>query len=900
MNGDRRPAGSRADRLYRLLLRAFPFDFRTDHGREMEQTFRAQRRYADREGTRAAARLWADTILDLFTTAPREHLVILRQDIAYAFRSLRRAPVFAASVVLTLALGMSATAGMFTIVNAVMLRPLPVDRPEQLVSISHAAGAPFGLSFRDLVDLREERSVLTDLMGYAPRPATLNAGGDPERIVLAAVTDNYFSMLGVQPAAGRLIRPDEGRAPGDAPVVVLAHDYWAARFNSDPSVIGRAVRLRGRPYTIIGIASNRFSDTDALVRIDAYVPAWRLDDFSEATRTTSILNERSFRQFTALARLKPGVSLAQARSALEIRNAAIVRDYSPSTDDLSLRVVPETHARPNPEFGPRLRMAATAMMGLSLLLLLITSASVTNLLMARAGSRRRELAVRAALGARRGRVVRQLLTETVVLALMAAVAAVPIVVAVTHALRDLIASASAVTKLDPDFSVDLRVLAVTLAIAVCAGLVAGVAPAAAAGRTDLTDSLKNGIGATPGTRRQRWRLAGPNGSGLRTTLVVVQVALALALLVSGGLFMRSLDRARSVDLGFDPNDLILASTTPGIAGLDRPQRLAFYQAVRDRVATLPGVEGAAWISFPPLGIIGEAATVSPDERRQDVDWQPPTVSLADVSGEYFATARVPVIEGRSFDDRDTATARPVVIVNDVLARQFWPNRSPIGRRLAVRDATLEVVGVVRTGKYQTVWESPRGAVFRPLAQAAPSLATLTVRASRGAPNLGFGIERIVRDVNPDVAVYDVRSMIEHLDSGSAFFPFRMGAVISSIFGGLGLLLASIALYGMVAYYVGQRTREFGIRMALGARRSDIIGDVLARGGRFALLGVGVGLALAVALAHTLRALLVGVNPFDPVTHASVAGLLVGICLLASFVPAWRATIRDPLLALRSE
>jgi predicted permease len=898
---DRRPAVSRADRLYRIVLRAFPFDFRTDHQREMEQTFRAQRREADREGNVAVTRLWLDTIRDLCTTAPREHFAILRQDVAYAVRSLRRAPVFTTSVVVTLALGMSATAGMFTIVNAVMLRPLPVDRPDQLVSISHT-GIPFGLSFRDLADLREERAVLTDLMGYAARPATLSAGRNSERIVAAAVTDNYFSMLGVQPAAGRVIRPDEGRAPGDAPVVVLGYDYWRSRFNGDRAVIGRAVRLSGRPYTVIGVASKSFRDTDALVRVDAYVPAWRLDDFSEMQRTSSLLNDRNFRQFTVLGRLQPGVSLEQARSALEIRIASIAREDASREDDLLLRVMPETHARPNPELGPRLRVAAIAMLGLSLLLLLITSASVTNLLLARAGSRGREFAVRAALGARLGRIVRQLLTEGVVLASMAAVAAVLIVVAATNGLRELIAGASAVTNLDPDFRVDMRVLAVTLAIAICAGLLAGVAPAGAVCRRDLTGSLKNnGGGATRGSPRRRWRLAVSNGSGLRTTLVVVQVALALALLVSGGLFMRSLDRAREVDLGLDPNDLLLASATPGIAGLDRPQRLAFYQAVRERVAALPGVETAAWISFPPLGIIGDVATVSPGERQPDADWRPPTVPLADVGAEYFATARVPIVEGRSFDDRDTADAKPVVIVNDTLARQFWPNRSPIGRQVVVREATLEVVGVARTGKYQTVWESPRGAVFRPLAQAIPARASLAVRVSRGAASeLAFGVQRIVRNVNPDVAIYDVRSMVEHLDSGSAFFPFRVGALISSIFGGVGLLLAAVALYGMVAYYVGQRTREFGIRMALGARRADIIGDVLVRGGRFALLGIAVGIALAAALAHMLRALLVGVSPFDPVTHASVAGLLVCICLLASFVPAWRATIRDPLTSLRSE
>jgi hypothetical protein len=274
MNAPRQLKRSHADRLYRALLRLFPTDFRTDHAREMELTFKAQRREARQEGNAMmGVRLWVEAIRDVFTTAPREHLAILRQDVVYALRSLRRAPVFTLSVVVTLALGMSATIGMFAIVNAVMLRPLPVDRPEQLVSISHASGITPWLSFRDLQDYRQERSVLTDVIGYAPRPATLNAGGDAERIAVAAVTDNYFTMLGVRPAAGRLIQPNEGRAPGDAPLVVLSYDYWMARFSGDESVIGRPARLNGRPFTIIGVASKRFRDTDALVRIDAYVPA---------------------------------------------------------------------------------------------------------------------------------------------------------------------------------------------------------------------------------------------------------------------------------------------------------------------------------------------------------------------------------------------------------------------------------------------------------------------------------------------------------------------------------------------------------------------------------------------------------------------------------------------------
>jgi predicted permease len=311
------------------------------------------------------------------------------------------------------------------------------------------------------------------------------------------------------------------------------------------------------------------------------------------------------------------------------------------------------------------------------------------------------------------------------------------------------------------------------------------------------------------------------------------------------------------------------------------------------------VTQAAWISAPPLGITFPRAEVAPDDRPTDPDWRPPTVYTADVSSDYFVTARVPVVEGRAFDDRDNAESAPVVIVNEALAKQFWPDRSPIGRHLTADGASLDVVGVVRNGKYQDVWETPRGMIFRPLAQGRPPFATLVVRASRSSSELAPAVREAIRHVDPDVALYDVRPMSVHLDNG-AFSLFRVGAFITSVFGGMGMLLASIGLYGVIAYHVSQRTNEIGVRMALGARAADIIRDVLLRGGRYALIGTAIGVLLAGALAQMLRTLLVGVSPFDPLTYTGVVILLLAVTLLASFVPARSATALNPLVALRSD
>jgi predicted permease len=877
------------DRIFRALLRLFPFDFRSDHGRDMEQTLRDQHLEARREGSVIAlARLWLDVARDVFTTAPREHLVILKQDVGYALRALRRAPIFAVSAVLTLAIGMSAITGMAAVLNAFMFRPLAVDQPEELISISNQSRLSHYVSYKDLQDYRAETSVLSDVIGYVPRVATLSVSGGSERITLELVTDNYFSMLGVQPAAGRLIQPNEGRAPGDAPVVVLSYDYWQSRFGGDPSIVGRSVRLGRHPFTVIGVSARSFRGTESLLRVSAFVPFWMVDTFMDWVEGQSEFEDRSVRSLTVLGRLQPGVSLEQARAALNVRAKLLARDYPQIHNDISLRVIPETHARPNPSLGGFLRIAATVLAGLAGMLVLITSANVANLLMARAATRSREVALRAALGARRGRLARQFLTEAVTLALLGGAAAIPFVALATTALRTFLSNATSAIAFDADFSLDVRVLTAMLVMAVGAGVIAGLAPALAACRADLGARLKSGARDTA------------DGPGGRIRSALVQVALSLTLLVSGGLFIRSLDRARDIDLGFEPEGILLATTAPALQGYDFEKRLAFYTAARDRISTIPGVEQVAWVQFPPLGIIGEAAEVTPEPRPSDPDWRAPLASEADISPEYFETARVRLVEGRSFDARDRAGSTPVVIINQTLASLFWSGQSPIGRALIADGDRVEVVGVAQNGKYRNVGEAPLGAIFHPVAQRSPVSASVAVRASGAPIDLARAVRQAIAEADPEVSVYDVRPMTEHLDNGNAFFPFRLAAFMTSLFGGMGVLLASIGLYGMIAYHVGQRTQEIGVRMALGARAADIIRDVLAQGGRFALAGMGIGLVLAGVLAQLLKDLLLGVSPFDPVTYAAVAGLLVAICLVASFVPARRATTVDPLIALRTE
>ena len=817
-----------------------------------------------------------------------------RRDVHHAFRTLRRSPVFAGAAVLTLAIGLIAVTGIYAILNAFVLRSMPVSHPEQLVSIGTGPDThvqiPHGMSFVDLQDYRQDRSAFDDLLGYSVAIGGLNSDNSTERITMYGVTDNYFSMLGVQPAIGRLIQPNEGRARGDAPVIVLTHEYWLSRFGGDPSVVGRRVRVTGRPFTIIGVTPKPFDKAHTLIYPSAYIPLWMYDDVMNLSGE-SILERRDNHQLWVLGRLKPGISLSQARASLQVTTSGLAKAYPSTNKDTALVVVPETHARPNPNIGPVFRVAATAFAALAVLLLLITSANVTNLLMARAVSREREVSLRAALGAGRGRLVRQLLTESIVLALFASAVALPIAALALQNFQQGFAASTAIATLRPDFSLDVRVLIGVLGLTLLAGVVSGLAPALMAARADLNGALKSGSRGASGEPRA-W---------FRSALVVGQVALTLMLLVSGGLFVRSLDHVRRVQLGFDPQHVVVASAVPGESGYDPEQRSAYFTAARDRVLTLPGVERAAWAAWIPIATVSDGGPFWLESRPPRADEQPQNAATARVDPGYFAAANTPILEGRAFTDRDDAQAAPVTIVNQTLAAQLWPTQSALGRFFVLEGTRVQVVGVVPNGKYYFVWEAPRAMAYRPLAQNTPLRATLVVRSSRPPSELIGDLQRTLRLVDPAVFVYDVRTMDQHLAmEGGGFAAFSIGATVTSVFGTAGLLLAAVGLYGMMAGRVSQRTKEFGVRIALGADRRAILRDVLGRAIRLASIGIVGGTALAAFAAQGLSALLLDVSPFDPLTYGLVAVVLTSVCALASFIPARRATRVDPIVALRAE
>ena len=818
-----------------------------------------------------------------------------RHDIHHALRALRRAPVFAGAAVLTLAVGLTAVTAIFGVLNAFMFRPMPVSHPEELVSIGTGPDThvqlPHGVSFRDLQDYREDHATLVDLLGYTIDVGGLTVDNTTDRITMYTVTDNYFSLLGVQPAIGRLIQPNEGRARGDAPVMVLTHEYWLARFGGDPAVVGRPVRLNGKPFTIIGVTAQSFDKAHSLIYPSAYIPIWMHDDLSDAPANESILENRGQHQLWVLGRLNPRASVSQARAALQVKAASLARQFPDTNKDASLVVIPETHARPNPNIGPFFRVAGTAFGALAVLLLLITSANVTNLLMARAASREREISLRAALGAGRGRLVRQLLTESVVLALLASAVAVPIAILALRSFERGMAGSTQIATLRPDFSLDVRVWGIALLLTLTAGIVSGLAPALMAARADLNLALKAG-GRGASAELRAW---------FRSLLVVGQVALSLMLLVSGGLFVRSLDRARQIELGFDADNVLVASAIPGETGYDPTQRLAFYTNARERMLAVPGVERAAWVEWAPLTAVSEGGPIQLESQPARAGEPLPMAAVARADPGYFAAAHIPVLDGRTFTDRDDDSAEPIAIVNQTLATLFWPNQNPVGRFFIVQGTRVRIVGVVPNGKYLFVWESPRPMVFRPLRQSVPGRATLVVRSTRRPADLLGELRRTLRDVDPAVFVYDVRTMDQHLVSeGGGFLAFELGATVTSVFGVAGVLLAAIGLYGMIAGRVTQRTQEFGVRIALGANRGVILRDVLGRAVRLASIGIVGGAVLAAVAAQGLSTLLLDVSPFDPLTYGGVSLFLIGVCLLASLIPARRATRVDPIVALRAE
>jgi predicted permease len=816
----------------------------------------------------------------------------------YAVRQLWRNRGFTSLVVLTVALGIGANAAVFSMLNG-LRRPLPARNPEQIVVLAaqtkgDETGFRYRYSFSALQDFRNQANLFSDLMAFETDLTGIKIKGKSFQFLYSAVTGNYFSALGIQPALGRLFLPGEGEHPRAEYSVVLGYAFWQKQFGGDPGVVGSQVRLNGIVAQIIGVAPKEFHGTYAGVDMDGYMP---LSGYIRADRPGNIrlFNDRAVRPLTVLGRLKPGASIQEAQSTMNVLARRMEQQYPEVEKGIGIRVIPEIWARPVPlgvlaDRGPLISGFLLLLAGV---VLLLACMNVANLLLVRATVRQREIAIRAALGSGRARLVRQALIESSLLSLLGAIAGL---------LLGKIGSAALANSIDLatdfpvflDFSFDWRVFTYAMIAAVATGILIGVWPALRASQADAGAALHDGSrGETGGPRRQR----------VRSLLVVGQVAGSLVLLIMAGLFVRSLRNAQQLDLGFVPDRILNARMDPEWAGYNEQRTKDFYRELERRANALPGVQSASLAFSAPMGYYNAGQIVFIDGRRADPDEQPPVVACNYVDAGYFDTLQMPILRGRAFTDADSETAPPVAIVNQTMANRFWPNQDPIGKRFHTRTAdspSWEVVGVAKDSKYIAVFESRQPFFYTPLAQNYTSLRVLQIRSALPPELLSVRIQREIQELDPDIAVADLQSMRRALAGVGGFLIFRLGATQAGAMGVLGLILAVIGVYGVVSYGAAQRTREIGIRMALGAEPGDVLGLILRQGVFLVIGGVLVGLVGAAALTRLLSRFLMLASATDPLTFAAVTLLLAVIVLTACYVPARRAMRVDPTVALRHE
>jgi predicted permease len=816
----------------------------------------------------------------------------LIQDIRFGVRMLVKNPTMTLVAVVTLALGIGANTAIFSAVNGMLLRPLPVANADRLMVV---AGELKGnkdfnsISYLDYRDLRAQTSGFSDLLAYNINLMGIEADNHADSLVVSYVTSNYFSALGLKPAVGRLIYGDESEQQGQEPVVVLSHSYWKRRFNSDPSIVGRQVKLNGRTATVIGVAPEGFRGVYSIVDMQAYMPMGMRTLWSD---NDDFWKKRNNRQLKVLGVLKPGVSRKEAQSSVDVVTRRLAQSY-PEDKDFSARLYREWLARPEPDPTYQIVIIGVAFMVLAGLVLLLACTNVANLVLVRAAARTREMAVRAALGAARTRLVRQLLTESIILGLLGGVAGLMLGGWISSVLSSIRIEALG-SRLVFDFTLDWRVFAFALAAALVTGMLVGLVPAWRASRTNLTEVLHEG---------SRGVLAGTARSLLRPALVVSQVAVSLTLLVAAGLFVRSARNAERAYLGFDPTHLLNATMDVRNIGLKKDQARRFYHDLQDRARALPGVQSVSLAVSVPMGYANEGGPVYLEGKSSDGKETVPDVLYNTVSLDYFATMRTPLVRGRDLNAQDTETSPPVAIINEFMAQRFWPKEDAIGKRFSIKGPSgpfIEVVGIAKQGKYNGLGEDPNSFFYLPEEQDPQLVRTLQVRIA-GAPELMIPeVERLIHTMAPGLPLIGLETMEQSLDGVNGLFGFKMGTRFAGALGLLGLVLAIVGVYGVISYAASQRTHEIGVRMALGADRHDILKMVLRQGAILVGIGVAVGVGLTLVLARGISGLLVGVSSSDPLTFAAMAAFLAAVGLLASYVPARRAMNVEPLKALKYE
>lgn len=819
------------------------------------------------------------------------------QDIRYGMRVLRGSPGLTAVVIITLAVGIGANTAVFSIVNEFILKPVAARDPAQIVVVaSHAQQFPlmFQSSYAAMKDFRNQVPAFSDVFADELEIGGLSVDAQADKFVFSGVSGNYFTALGVQPAAGRLFLPGEGEKAGDPPTVVLGYSYWQRRFGGDMSVIGKQAMLNGKPATIIGVTPKGFQGLAFAFDMQGYVTlnaAASIATGKASTDPNTFWADRGNRDLRILARLKPGVTVAQANSELKVVGERLAEQYAATDKGTDYRAVPERFARPQPYPTNIIVVIAGVFLALAGLVLLLACMNVANVLLARALARQREMAVRAALGASRARLIRQTLTETLLLSLFGGVAGLLLGVWISS-LNSVHGFTSIPVSLD--FSFDGRVFAYGLASAILTGMIAGAWPALRASRADVTTVLhEGGRGGSVGRGRQR----------IRSFLVVSQIAGSVLLLIAAGLFVRSLQKAQQMNFGFDPNHVVLVATDPFEIGYDQTRTTNFYRELEARARALPGAESMAMAYSVPMGIFQTGGHLYIEEHPLGPGVERPVLTYNRVDPNYFATMRTPILRGRAFTEADDEKSTPVAIINEEMARKFWPGEDAIGKRFStVADAGpfIQVVGIVPTGKYIFVGESALPYFFLPLTQDYCSLRVLTIRTSGSTDQTLVAAQQLVHDLSPDLPVFSAQTMTQSLGGANGFFIFRRGAILGVLMGVLGMVLSVVGVYGVVSYAAAQRTREIGIRMALGAGNRDILEMVIRQGLGLVIAGVTIGLAAAWLMTRPMGRMLIGVGATDPVTYISVAVFLAGVALLACWIPARRAAAFDPLEALRYE
>ena len=804
-------------------------------------------------------------------------------DCRFALRQLRKSRAFTTVGILTLALGIGANAVIFSLVSTFLLRPLPILHPEQIYAIHQGKqndpSYSQSLSYPNYRDLRDRNQVLSGMAVFRFDPMSLSHYGNNERVWGYLVSANYFDVLGVQPFLGRTFLPEEEGAHNAHPVVVMSYACWRRRFGSDPAVVGKPVFINGHTFTAVGVAPPEFAGTESVFTPEFWVPSM----MQEWIESWSGLEGRGNGSWFGLGRLKSGVSPQQATAQLDSIAEQLGREYPNINKGMTLRLTPPGLVDPN------LRSAVIAFTGALMLtvalLLAIACTNLASLLLARAAQRRKEMAVRMAIGATRIRLMRQLLTESLLLSVVGAGLGLLLGAFLMQLAQASIPSTDFALTLD--LRMDWRVVGFVTALALLTGIGFGLVPAFYAGRSDLVTALQDDL---VGSRRKM---------RLRSVLVTMQVALSFVLLIVAGLTVRSLRHTEDLGPGFDPDHALTLSVDLGLQGYNEQKGQAFYRQLAERVQALPGIEAAGWIRSLPLGLDDSSTGVYPHGQPAPRGEEMPSAYYESTSPGYFAAMGIPLLAGRDFAESDTAKSPRVAIVNETLAQRFWPSQNAVGKRLHSGNTgndTLEVVGVAKNGKYQSLGEIPTMAIYYPIPQLYPTSAALVVRTNVDAATALSSIRDEVGKLDPNLPVYEAKTLGEHMNL--PLFPLHAGAVAVGSFGLLAMILAAVGIYGVMAYSVAQRTQEIGIRMALGARSLDVWLMVLRQGVFLVAVGMVCGLLSAFALSKVVASLLYGVSATDPLSFVLCSLLLAAVALIACFFPARRATKVDPVVAIK--